>query len=235
MKLVMSIFALCALAVPAFAASVSGTIVFEGKAPRMRALAIEADPHCVEIHKGKEPPNYDFLVLGEGQTMGNVLVQVVSELPQKEYPLPAAPAEFTQKGCVYSPHVFVVRLGQKLRILNPDAINHNVHAKPNVNREFNRSMNQMRLEMSHTFREAESVFQINCDVHPWMTAYCAILDHPFYAVTAPDGKFLLEGLEPGEYEIEAWHERLGAQRAKISVGEDETTTLNFTFKRPSAK
>lgn len=219
----------------AAAGSISGTVVFEGKAPKMRALAIEADPHCVAMYQGKEPPTYEFLVLGEGQTMANVLIRVVAGLPERTYPVPTEAAVLDQKGCMYSPHVLVVRPGQKLRILNPDGINHNVHAKPKVNTEFNRSMSKKRIEIEHTFTKAEDVFKINCDVHAWMAAYCVVMDHPFYAVTGIDGAFTIDNLDPGEYEIEAWQERLETQRVRVTITADEPSILDFTFKRPAKK
>ena len=51
------------------------------------------------------------------------------------------------------------------------------------------------------------------------------------AVTDKGGLFTL-GLPPGQYVIEAWQEKLGAQTATITVGQGGATTqtLDFTFK-----
>jgi hypothetical protein len=90
-------------------------------------------------------------------------------------------------------------------------------------------------ETTTTFEKPEPVFQIKCDVHPWMLAYIGVFSHPFYAVTGPDGKFTLSGLEPGTYEITAWHERLGPQTATVTVGASDTKAQNFKFAMPAAK
>jgi hypothetical protein len=37
-------------------------------------------------------------------------------------------------------------------------------------------------------------------------------------------------LPPGEYEIEAWHEKYGTSVQKVTVGAKETKTIEFTFK-----
>ena len=42
-----------------------------------------------------------------------------------------------QQGCEYHPHVFGIRVGQKLLIRNSDATLHNIHARGAANAEFN--------------------------------------------------------------------------------------------------
>ena len=55
------------------------------------------------------------------------------------------------------------------------------------------------------------VVPFKCDVHGWMNAYVGVLDHPYFAVTKPDGSFSIPNLPPGSYTLAAWHERLGTQ------------------------
>jgi hypothetical protein len=68
-----------------------------------------------------------------------------------------------------------------------------------------------------------------------MNAYMAVFTHPFYSVTKTDGKFTIAGLDPGTYEITAWHERLGTQTAMVTVGANDTKTQAFKFAVPAAK
>lgn len=211
-------------------ATVSGVVKFEGDAPEMKALRVPESDVCISKHGG--PIMNEALVLGEGQTMANIIVRVIKGLPEgKTYPMPEESVTLDQKGCKYSPHVFVVRAGQYLLIKNPDAIFHNVHAESKVNPALNMAMPADKLREVHTFEKPEDPFAISCDVHSWMRSYCAVVDHPFWAVTSVDGKFSIEGLEPGTYTIEAWHEKLPAQTAEVTVAADGTEELNFTFKR----
>ena len=57
--------------------------------------------------------------------------------------------------------------------------------------------------------------------------------HPFFSVTSTDGKFTISGLDPGTYEITAWHEKLGTQTASVTVGASDTKTQNFKFAVPA--
>ena len=120
-------------------------------------------------------------------------------------------------------------VGQTYRILNSDGILHNVHALPKINKQFNRAMPATLKEATATFDKEEAVFQIKCDVHPWMSAYVGAFAHPFFSVTGADGKFNISGLDPGTYEITAWQERLPPQTATVTVGGSETKTQNFKF------
>ena len=79
------------------------------------------------------------------------------------------------------------------------------------------------------------MFTIKFDVHPWMQSFMVVFAHPFFAVTKTDGAFSLANLDPGTYEIEAWHERLGTQKATVSVGASDTKSVGFKFSPPAAK
>ena len=48
--------------------------------------------------------------------------------------------------------------------------------------------------------------------------------------TDENGRFTIEGLPPGEYTPEAWHEKLGDQRAVITVNASGSAEVSFTFK-----
>ena len=217
----------------AFAAStITGTITFDGKAPSLKPLAMDADPACAKKHKAPVPN--EMLVLGNGNTMGNILVWVSKGVPAgKSYPAPKTPVTLDQKGCQYVPHVQGIMVGQPYRILNSDGILHNVHALPKVNPSFNQPMPASMKEKTVTFSKPEPVFQIKCDVHPWMMAYIGVFTHPFFSATGTDGKFTISGLDPGTYEITAWHERLGTQTASITVAANDKKTQDFKFALPA--
>ena len=216
------------------ASSISGTATFSGKAPTLKPLAMDADPACAKKHSGSVPN--EMLVLGSGNTTGNIMVWVSKGLPAgKTWPAPKAPVVLDQRGCLYVPHVMGIMVGQAYRILNSDGILHNIHTLPKLNMGFNRAMPATLKEATTTFDKAEAIFHTKCDVHPWMSAYVGVFTHPFYSVTSTDGKYTISGLDPGTYEITAWHERLGTQTASITVGASDTKTQDFKFALPAAK
>ena len=174
-----------------------------------------------------------MLVLGSGNTMGNIMVWVSKGLPAgKTWPAPKTPVVLDQNGCLYHPHVMGIMVGQTYKILNSDGVLHNIHALPKINPAFNRAMPPTVKEASATFEKPEAIFMVKCDIHPWMSAYVGVFTNPFFSVTSTDGKFTISGLDPGTYEITAWHERLGTQTASVTVGANDTKTQNFKFTTP---
>lgn len=215
------------------AATITGTVTYDGKVPTLKPLDMTADAACAKKHSTPQPS--DVLVLGPGNTMANIMVSVVKGLPAgKSYPAPTTPVVMDQNGCHYEPHVFGLQVGQPLKVLNSDGILHNVHALPKVNKQFNMAMPPTVKESTQSFGQAEGMFMIKCDVHPWMSAYAGVFNHPYFSVSKKDGKFTISGLDPGTYEIEAWHEKLGVQKATVTVAGSESKTVAIKFSAPGA-
>ncbi len=218
------------LGVPAYAATIKGVVSYEGEVPNLKPIDMGADAICLSKHGSAVMPQ--ILVLDENKKMANVLVQIVSGLPKQEYPVPTEPVVLTQEGCQYHPHVVGVQVGQTVKVLNPDGTLHNVHALCKVNAEFNLAMPKFRTEMTKVFDKVETMFPIKCDVHPWMAGWVAVLAHPYFNVSQTNGAFEIANVPAGTYELEAWHEKLGTQKASVTVTADETKEVNFTFSRP---
>jgi plastocyanin len=217
------------------AATITGTVTYEGKVPTLKPIDMSADASCAKMHGGAPQPS-DLLVLGSGNTMGNIMVSVAGGLAAgKTFPAPPTPVVMDQKGCHYDPHVFGLMVGQPFKVLNSDGILHNVHALPKVNAQFNMAMPPTVKESTKSFGKAEGMFMIKCDVHPWMSSYAGVFTHPFFSVTKSDGKFTIANLDAGTYQLEAWHEKLGLQKATVTVTGSETKSVNFKFTAPAAK
>jgi plastocyanin len=215
-------------------ATISGTITFGAEARRAPAvLNMEADPVCAEKN-AEDPKTEQAFLLDESKGLANVLIQVKSGLPDMEFDAPESEVEFTQSGCIYDPHILIARVGQTVRILNPDGTLHNVHVFGKVNQEFNQAMPKFQTELEQVFDKVEAEpFAIKCDVHPWMNAFGVVLDHPYAAVTAADGTFSIPNLPAGTYQVEVWHELLGAQTHEVTVTEGGTATLDLALQPPS--
>lgn len=215
-----------AAAEPAGTASISGTIAFNGTPPEQRALNLDRD--CRELHEGEEVLAQNVVVNDNG-TLRWVFVYVKEGLGDQTFAPPAEPVVFDQSGCMYKPHVFGVQTNQPIKILNSDPFLHNIHALPEENRGFNFGMPMQNMEKEQSFRVPEVMVRIKCDVHPWMSAYAGVLDHPYYSVSAEDGSFSIEGLPAGTYTIEAWHEEYGTQTQTVTVGDGESASTDFTY------
>ena len=208
-------------------ATISGTVTFSGSAPAQERIKMDADPQCSLQHK--EPVTKQEIVVNPNGTLQHVFVYVKQGLEGRAFPTPSESVTLDQHGCLYNPRVFGVRVNQPLQILNSDSTLHNVNCKPVSSKPFNLAQPVKGMKTSKTFTAPEVMVKCVCNVHPWMAAYIGVLPHPYFNVTGESGAFTLAGLPPGEYTIEAWHEKLGAQTQTVSVGDGESKTMSFEF------
>ena len=208
-------------------ATLTGKVAFEGTKPPMPAIKMDADAVCKAEHK--EPVYPQDVVVNANNTLQWVLVYV-KEGVSGSYPAPTEPVTLDQQGCQYRPHVFGIQAGQPLKILNSDGTLHNIHAMPQKNAEFNIGQPFKGMETVKKFDSPEVAVRFKCDVHKWMGAYSGVFNHPFYAVTNDQGTFEIKNLPPGNYVIEAWHEKYGPQTQNVTISGAEGKSLDFTFK-----
>ncbi len=207
------------------AGTVAGRVTLTGTAPERRPLPV-TEKAC---HPG---PFLDESVLaGPGGGLQNVFVRLVSPLPATRPPADKAIVRLEQHGCRFEPHVFGIRPGQPLEIINADPVLHNIHALAKRGREFNAAMPPRTAPwaIQRTFTAAETMVQIRCDVHGWMSAWAGVVDHPWFAVSGPDGRFTIPGVPPGTYDVEAWHEVYGVQRLRLTVRGRLAATAVFAY------
>jgi plastocyanin len=218
---------------PSTVGDVKGMAMIDGTAPTNASIKMSADPVCV-----KENPTPQFqetyAVGSDGKSLEYVFVYVKDGLGNYIYDPPTDMVKIDQKNCRYHPHVFGIRVGQPLEIVNSDPTLHNIHALPKGNQEFNTGQPIQGMITKHTFTSKEVMVPFKCDVHGWMNAYVGVLDHPYFTTTDKDGKFELKSLPPGTYTIEAWHEKLGTATQSVTLGPKETKEVTFTFKAPAA-
>jgi plastocyanin len=190
---------------------------------------MDATPACARMHS--TPQLSEEVVVNPDGTLKNVFVYVSAGLPAgQKWSVPKESVKVDQNGCVYQPHVVGIMASQDIEFLNSDDTNHNIHPLPRVNREWNESQPPKGDHKIKSFAQAELMMPVKCNVHPWMRLYVNVVAHPFYAVTGDDGSFTIKGLPPGEYTIEALHEKFEKQEIKVKVGPKESGKADFTFK-----
>jgi plastocyanin len=216
-----------AAAAVAGSATVTGKVAFEGTAPTMEKLKMEADAFCKSAHA--EPVYSQEVVVNANNTLQWVFVYV-KEGVTGTYPAPTTAVTIDQHGCQYRPHIFGIQAGQPLKIINSDGTLHNIHALPKTNAEFNIGQPFKGMETVKKFDKPEVPLRFKCDVHKWMGAYAGVFTHPFFAVTNDQGTFEIKNLPPGNYVIEAWQEKYGAQTQNVTISGTEGKTVDFNFK-----
>jgi hypothetical protein len=213
--------------VPPADGAVRGVVRFAGVAPQPQVLSMAANAVCAAHHRG-QVIDESVLVNANG-TLRNVVVWVSGGLKNRRFSPPAEPAVLDQVGCVYTPHVVAVMVGQRLLVKNSDPFLHNVRAAAVNNPPVNIGQPTVDGGRPLVFLAPDRLL-VKCDIHPWMTAYVHVRENPFFAVSGTDGSFKLPDLPPGKYEFTAWHEVFGEQRQTVSVEAGKPLKLEFTFR-----
>jgi plastocyanin len=203
--------------------SVSGSVKFDGAAPKPSKIDMSQDPACKGTNEA------ETVVVDKGN-LANVFVYVKDGLGSRTFDVPKEAAVLDQSGCRYHPHVLGVMAGQNVEIKNDDPTTHNIHPTPKDNREWNESQPPQAAPIEKSFAREEIMLPVKCNQHPWMKMYINVVKSPFYAVTGPDGKYDIKGLPPGDYTIAFVHEKLGEQDQKVTVAPKEAKTVDQTFK-----
>jgi len=212
----------------ATAGTLTGKIKFTGRKPAHKLIDMSEDPACVEAHHGKA---YDeSVVVNPNGTLSNVFIYLKSGLEGKTFAVPATPVVIDQKGCWFHPRVMGIQVGQTLQVTNSDPVTHNIHPLAQINRDWNHSQGEGDPPLARRFIKPEVMIRVKCNIHSWMHAFIGVVDHPYFAVTGPDGTFEIRNIPPGDYVIEAWQETLGTQEQKITVTPSGKIETIFTFK-----
>ena len=231
-----------AMAVSSFAfAEIKGKVTLEGKAPEMKEIDMSAVKECAAQHA--DPVTEQTVVADDKGNLANVIV-AIKKAEGQDLPGEASqePAVLDQKGCMYEPHVLALMAGQEMVVKNDDPFLHNVHALSTVNPAFNfgQPTKDAGKKLGPDAPKAAEYFRVKCDVHPWMSAYIGVFEHPFFAVTKEDGTFEIktEGLPDGEYTLTFWHEKYASDEASLPTAtvtvKDGKGEANQAFKAEAA-
>jgi hypothetical protein len=205
--------------------TISGKVTYEGTPAKAKTIDMSKEPSCAKQHA--TPVTTEGVVTGPNNSLENVVVYISAGAPDES--APSQPAKFDQKGCQYIPHVLAFQVNQPLEITNDDQTSHNIHPRPMINREWNKSQPPGSPPDIEKYDKPEFI-PVKCNIHPWMSGQFAVMKNSHFAISSGDGGFSLPNLPPGKYTVTAWHESYGDQSMEVTISGSETKTANFVFK-----
>ncbi len=139
---------------------------------------------------------------------------------------PGKHAVVSQEFVEFIPFVTAILVGTTVDFPNEDLRDHNVFTPSKVGKKFNLGRYGPGITRSVKF-ERPGVAPLLCRIHTEMEAYILVLENPYFAVTARDGRFQIINVPPGNYKLTTWHPRLRSRSLPVVVGADGTTRVNF--------
>lgn len=219
-------------------ATLTGVIKIQGSPPQLAAIAVSGDDAAVCAPGGQLPPNESVVVAKQGGGLANVLLYLDMKVPESwaEHPDHAArknavlkgPEGFDQKQCRFLSHVFAMRSTQTVMLINSDPVGHNTSIQPTKGATAqNKTLPAGASAPYNPGGATNGAFPVTCAIHPWMKAYMATFDHPYFAVSAEtDGGFEIKNLPSGvDLRLRAWHEQAGYLKpVKVTVNGNADAT-----------
>jgi plastocyanin len=206
--------------------TIKGHVHLTGKLPGNPYIRMGVDPMCSQANAGKRVIQ-EYVVAAIDGSLGNVFVRLQGHVPQS--PVPAKPVMLDQHGCIYTPRVIGVRVGQTLQIKNSDSFQHNVHGYSGSGNSFNENQSHAGVVYDFKPTKEEVMLHIQCDIHKWMNAYVGIVTNPYFAVSNTAGNFEIGNVPPGTYTLQAWQEKFGFVSKTITVKAGAVTNVDFAY------
>jgi len=128
----------------------------------------------------------------------------------------------------FVPHVLAIMTGTTVDFPNSDNIYHNVFSLSKV-RPFDLGRYAAGRSKQIKF-DRPGIVRVFCEIHSHMSAFILVFNHPFFAVTDPDGRYRIDNVPPGIYSVVAWNEGATTDSKAAMVPDGGVSELDFTVR-----
>lgn len=129
-----------------------------------------------------------------------------------------------QQNIQFSPRVSVVVKGDTVEFPNSDRIFHNVFSASRAAR-FDLGLYRSGSSKSVDFKRV-GVVDVFCNIHPEMSSRVLVVPTHHFATTDATGKFRIDGVPAGTYNVVVWHPSGTEVRSKVTIAPAKAATLS---------
>lgn len=236
--------------------TLTGTVTLKGPIPAPAVFLVRRAPfskYCEKISDGQGNVILNEYNVGEANTLQDTIVAVQQVLAGKRFE--PIRANFFATDCMFHPAdvphhemhgtdpqgkighihplVTVFQDHQTISVINQDPIFHNAQI---FQQETGRILLNFPIHVSDRpvgglihFEKRKKLVQMICGMHEYMRAYGMVVDNPYYAKTKRDGRFVIDKLPAGKYQVMAWHPHFKPITKEIVVLASGAIALDFEF------
>ena len=241
--------------------TLSGTITLDGVVPKPKGynLVTFPDPvYCGRISDGKGWRLLQSFNVGPDGQFRDAVVLIEGIGQGKPFVFQTPRIEAID--CRFKPFITVVRDKARVEVVNMDPVMHDIQAYetselgPRVLFNVPLPMNPLhprQVSMAAQYHrhlpgdpmrqvvhmtKDRRVFVMQCGFHAYMESWGLAIDHPYYAVTDQEGRFEIDTIPPGTYQVTIWHPQIGsANQYQVTIEPNGRTTLNARVDAPTGR
>jgi hypothetical protein len=212
---------------------IEGTVILEGPAPDPKAFNLVTFPdpvYCGRISNGRGWRLLRDFVVGPqgGLKDAIVLLEGVEAGKPFETSVPLIEA----RDCMFQPFMTIVRNGHAVEVINMDPVMHDIQGYETSPEAGARVLFNTPLVMNHEHHRGDLLathnhapgkslvgpiylnkgrrtFYMQCGFHAYMESWAMAVNNPYYALTDANGKFSMDQVPPGTYQMVVWHPQTG--------------------------
>ena len=205
--------------------SVTGTVTLRGAAPKDTVVELITDQDVCGQRRSIR------FVDHRGDKIANVIVWLADIRSGKPLPIDRR-FDIASEDCGLEPRVQAVIAGGTLNVFNGDRAVHRTR--------FLQAGTDSTIALVHETDVGQIVpvrsvlahaglVEVRCDMHPYTRGWIRVFDHPYFDATDRRGRFAIDSVPPGTYQLVAWQPRLGQIDRTITVRPGETLKLDLAF------
>jgi plastocyanin len=137
-------------------------------------------------------------------------------------------AVMDQRNETFVPHVLAISTGMTVDFPNSDNFYHNVFSLSKTQR-FDLGRYAAGHSRSVRFDRA-GIVRVFCEIHSHMNAFILVFGHPFYSLTDAEGRYRIENVPAGVYNVVAWNEGTPSTPKSVTVPPGGTAELDFSLR-----
>ncbi len=220
---------------------IEGTIILDGVVPEPKGFNLITFPdpmYCGRISNGRGwRLLHDFVVSRQGGLKDAI---VLLEGIEAGKPFDVSVPLIEARDCMFYPFMTIVRNGHAVEVINMDPVMHDIQGYETSPEAGARVLFNTPLIMNHQHHRGDlhamhnhapgksligpiylnkgrRTFYMQCGFHAYMESWAMAVNNPYYAVTDADGKFVIDGIPPGAYQLVVWHPQTGPGTTKSVI------------------
>jgi plastocyanin len=204
------------------------------QAPRGSAAVGGSIRGRVELRRAATPPERrpNVADLGSAAAVRDISDRLTSVVYMEDAPktptVVPGHVVLDQRDERFVPHVLAVTTGTIVDFPNSDRIFHNVFSLSKT-RPFDLGRYAAGRSKAVTF-DRPGIVRVFCDIHSHMNAFILVFNHPFFALTDMDGRYRIDNVPPGTYNLVAWNEGVSSGPQAVLVPEGGEAELDFALR-----